>query len=301
MNNAGDPLSVALDNSTCFKYKETLLGKATDADGNDRSLKNTKIVAPLKYLSNFFRLLDCKIHLELNWNNNCAIYSADTYAGGDNVNNRETTFKITSTKLYVPIVTLSTKDNVSLTKHINEGFKRYFYWHEYKSKIETQEADNNNLKRIPLDASFLRVNRLFVLAFNDVNNDVNRVQRDSHRKYFRRIVNITDYNILIDGREFYDQPINDQIKKCDGIRKIGTVKGDEYTTSCLLDYQYFKKDYYQLIAIDLSKQKKLDAEPRAIQQTELYGTLNTNSQVCTVLEKSKETVLEFYKETTKVL
>ena len=82
------------------------------------------------------------------------MYGADTYADGDNVNNRETTFKITSTKLYVPIVTLSTKDNVNLTKQLNEGFKRSVYWNEYKSKRETKTADNSNVTRFPLDASF---------------------------------------------------------------------------------------------------------------------------------------------------
>ena len=69
------------------------------ADGNDRSLKNTKLVVPLKYISRFFRslemsLINCKTHLELTWDNNCVMYGADTYAGGHNVNNRETTFKI---------------------------------------------------------------------------------------------------------------------------------------------------------------------------------------------------------------
>ena len=83
-------------------------------------------------------LINCKIHLELNWHNNCVMYGPDTYAGGDNANNRETTFKITSTKCYVPIVTLSTKDNVNLTKPLNEGFKRSVYWNDYKSKIETK-------------------------------------------------------------------------------------------------------------------------------------------------------------------
>ena len=88
MNDAENLLNVALDNSNSFKYKASLLGKATDADGNDTSLKNTKIVVPLKYLSIFFRslemiLINCKIHLQLNWNNNCVIYGADTYAGGD--------------------------------------------------------------------------------------------------------------------------------------------------------------------------------------------------------------------------
>ena len=100
-----------IDNSTSFKYKANLLGKATDDDGDDKSLKKkAKIVVPLKHLSSFFRslempLINCKIHLELNWDNNCVMYGADTYAGGYNANDRETTFKITSTKLYVPIVT----------------------------------------------------------------------------------------------------------------------------------------------------------------------------------------------------
>ena len=103
-------------------------------------------------------LINCKIHLELNWNNNCVMYGADTYVGGDNANNRETTFKITSTKLYVPVVTLSTKDNVDLTKQLNEGFKRSVYWNEYKSKIETKTAEKSNLARFSLDASFQGVN-----------------------------------------------------------------------------------------------------------------------------------------------
>ena len=298
INNAGNPNNVALDNSTSFKYKASLLGKANDADGNDRSLKNTKIVVPLKYFSNLFRslempLINCKIHLELNWNDYCVMYGADTYAGGDNVNNREATFQITSTKSYVPVVTLSTKDNVNLTKQLDEGFKRSVDWNEYQSKIETKNLDANNVTRFPLDASFQGVNRLFVLAFHNTENGNKKVERDSHRKHFLPRVDITNYNVLIDGRNFYDEPVNDQIKKYDEIRKIATGKGDNYMAGCLLDYQYFK-DHYQLIAVDLSKQKEFDADPRAIQQIMESWT---NSQVCTVLEKSKETVLEFYKGT----
>ena len=86
----------------------------------------------------------------------------------------------------------------------------------------------------------------------------------------------------------------------DEIRKIAVGKGDGYTTGCLLDYQYFK-NHYQLIAVDFSKQKELHADQRAIQQTEFYGMLDTNSQVCTVLERSKEAIIEFCKGTTKVL
>ena len=141
------------------------------------------------------------------------------------------------------------------------------------------------------------MNRLFVLAFN---NGANRTERDSHRKYFLPRVNITNYSVLIDGRNFYDQPINDQIKKYDEVRKVMTGKSDVYTTGSLLDYYYFLK-CYQLIAVDLSKQKEFDADPKVIQQIEFYGKLGTNSQVSTVLEKSKETVLELYKGTAKVL
>ena len=104
-------------------------------------------------------------------------------------------------------------------------------------------------------------------------------------------VNITKYNVLIDGRGFYDQPVNNQIRNYDEIRKLAAEKGDDYKTGCLLYYQYFK-DHYQLIAVDLSKQKDLDGDPRAIQQIESYRILKTKSQVCTVLEKSKETVLQ---------
>ena len=82
------------------------------------------------------------------------MYGADTYAGGDNTIDRETTFKITITNLYVPIVNLSTKDNVNLTKQLNQGLKRSVYWNESKSKIETKDLDNDNSTRFPLDSSF---------------------------------------------------------------------------------------------------------------------------------------------------
>ena len=141
-----------------------------------------------------------------------------------------------------------------------------------------------------------------VLAFDNTENGNDKVERDSHRSFSLPRVDITNYNVLIDGRNFDDQLIIDQIKKYDEIRKIATGKGDYYITGCLLDYQYFK-DHYKLIIVDLSKQKELiqDADPRAIQQIEFDGKLGINSQVCTVLEKSKETVLEFYKGTGKVL
>ena len=95
----------------------------------------------------------------------------------------DTTFKITNTKLYVPIVTLSSKDNVKLVKLLEEGFKRPAYWNEYQTKIETRNLDNNNLTRFPVDASFQGVRRLFVLADN-TDNGTNEVGRNSHTRYF---------------------------------------------------------------------------------------------------------------------
>ena len=129
-------------------------------------------------------LINCKIHLELNWTKNCVMYGHDTYADGDNANNRETTFKITNTKLYVPIVTLSTKDNVILTKQLNEGFKRPAYWNEYKTEKESMNLDENNPTRFYLDASFQGVKKLFPLAFDNVIDGAKKVERSSHRTYF---------------------------------------------------------------------------------------------------------------------
>ena len=77
---------------------------------------------------------------------------------------------------------------------------------------------------------------------------------------------------MIDGRNFYDKPINDIIKQYDEVRKVSMGYGDDYTTGCLLDYAYFK-DNYRLIAVDLSKQKDLDVDPRAIQQIVFQGVI----------------------------
>ena len=150
---------------------------------------------------------------------------------------------------------------------------------------------------------------MFVLAFNNINatipnnpinNTANKVERNSHRKYFLPRVNITNYIVLIDGRNFYDQPINDMIKQYKEIRKIETGQGDDYATGCLLDYQYFK-DHYNLIAIDLSKQKELDADSRAIQQIEFYEMLKTNSQVYTVLEIKRNNFTIFQRNSKSVV
>ena len=107
---------------------------------------------------------------------------------------------------------------------------------------------------------------------------------------------------MIDDKNFFDQPINSMTKIYENIRKIATGQGDDYTTGCLLDYSYFK-DHYKMIAIDLSKQQALDADPRAIQQINFTANLDRagNTTMFFIIEEAKETVLDFSQGTVKVL
>ena len=102
---------------------------------------------------------------------------------------------------------------------------------------------------------------------------------------------------MIDGKNFFDQPINSDLKTYDNIRKISTGKGDDYTTGCLLDYTYFK-NYYKMFPTDLSKQQALDADPRAIQQINFTANLDRagNTRIYFILEEAKETIFEFSQE-----
>ena len=118
-------------------------------------------------------------------------------------------------------------------------------------------------------------------------------------KDFLSRIEIENYNIEIDGRNFYDQPISELIKQQDKVRKKSTGQGDDYTAGCLLDFVYFEKSY-RLIAVDLSKQKALDEESIAIQQIIFTGTASAAVIIYYILEQSKETILEFSKGTAKV-
>ena len=135
------------------------------------------------------------------------------------------------------------------------------------------------------------------MAYNRVDN--NQPTRDDQQKYYLPRIDLKKYNVIIDGRNFYDNPIESDIEKYRELKKVMIGKGEDYTTGSLLDYDFFNK-HYKLVAVDLSKQKELDADPRAIQQIEFKYMLETNSTIYWVLEKSKETISEFYKETVKV-
>ena len=200
------------------------------------------------------------------WSKNCVVSSATG----------ETKFAITETKLYVPVVTLSTEDNAKLLQQLKSNFKRKINWNKYESSLKTF-AQNRYLNYL-INPSFRGVNRLFVLSFE------NEDDRISHSMYYLPKVEIKDYNVMIDGRNVFDQPINSMNKTYENIRKIATGKGDDYTTGCLLDYPYFKENY-KMIAIGLSKQQALDADPRKNQQINFTANLDReNTTIFFIIE-----------------
>ena len=232
-------------------------------------------------------LINCEVNLILTWSSTCFLIAT-------NILNQNATFAITDTKRYVPVVTLSTQENTKFLQRLKSGFKRVINWNKYLSKRELL-AQNPNLNHL-IEPSFQGVNRLFVLAFE---NDDDRTSDD---RYYLPNVEIKDYNIMINGENFFDQPIKNNKVTYENIRKIATGQGDVYTAGCLLDYPYFA-DTYKMIAVDLSRQQALDADPTAIQQINFTANLDRagNTRVYFILEETKETILNFSKGTVKVL
>ena len=287
--NANDDIIVFDVNNTTDSINFKV--KFTGQTGNN-GRKNVEIMVPLKYLTIFWRtleipLINCEVNLILTWSSTCVLIATD-------VQNQNATFAITDTKLYVPVVTLSTQENTKLFQQLKSGFKRVINWSKYLSKPELL-AQNPNLNHLA-EPSFQGINRLFVLAFE---NDDDRTSDD---QYYLPTVEIKDYNIMINGENFFDQPIKNNKVTYDNIRKIATGQGDDYTTGCLLDYPYFT-DTCKMIAVDLSKQQALDADPRAIQQINFTANLDRagNTRVYFILEEATETILDFSQGTVKVL
>ena len=178
-----------LTNSESFKSKMKIT-RNTLAAGNT---KNVEIMVPLKYLSNFERTLEMplingEVNLILTWSLTCVI--TNSIGAGR--------FKITDTKLYVPTVTLPTKDNAKLLEQLKSGFKRTIKWNKYQSKISA-EAQNQYLDFL-INPSLQGIKILFVLSFENEND------RTRRSNYYLQIVEIKDYNVKIDGRNFSDQP-----------------------------------------------------------------------------------------------
>ena len=207
-----------------FNFKVKFTGETED-DGT----KDVEIMVPLKYLSNFWRILEmpfinCEVNLILTWSSTCVLVATA-------VQNQNATFTITDTKLYVPVVTLATRENTKFFQQLNSIFKRVINWNKYLSKPELL-AQNPSLNHL-VEPSFQGANRLFLLAFG--NDD----HRTSAKRYNLPTVEIKDYNIMINGENFFDQPIKNRGVTYDNIRKIAIGQGDDNTAGCLLDYSYF--------------------------------------------------------------
>ena len=207
--------NLATDTSSSFKCKVNLLGDPDVA--NNIARLNVKIVVPLKYLSNIFRslempLINCKIKLNLTWKKECVL-STDNDAAANAANNP--VFIINDTKLYVPVVTLSKEDNKDFIEQQNKGFQRSIYWNEYKTKEQTENANANVFKYINLDPSFQGVNRLFVMAYNREDDEPTR---DGRTKYYLPRNDLKKY-VNIDGQNFYDNQIENDIEKYRELKK----------------------------------------------------------------------------------
>ena len=150
-----------------------------------------------------------------------------------------------------------------------------------------KKANKQYLKYL-VDPSLQRVNRLFVLSFE------NEDGRKLHSEYCLPKAKIKNYNIKIDGKNLFDQPTNNDTKIYERIRKIATSHGDDYTTGCLLDYPFFKENY-EMIEIDLNKQQALDADPREVPQNNFTVNLDRdgNTTMFFTIEEAKETALDF--------
>ena len=176
-------------------------------------------------------LINCEISLNLTWSKNCVLTSKatrDADPGVDPAVNEinaptNATFKITDCKVYVPLVTLSAENYNKLLEQLKTGFKRIIKGNKYRSEMSNQ-TKNNNLNYL-FDPTFTNVNRLFVLSFE------NEIDRTSFSKYYVPKVEIKDFNVLIDGKQFFEIPIRNKEQAYESI--IEMSKSYDYTTGNL--------------------------------------------------------------------
>ena len=286
-------------NSNSFQYKNKIIGNtynidstivpaaggagvaSPNYDANNSGKKNVELAISLKYLGNFWRalnmpLISCEVSLELKWDKNCVITSQQIGINLDRGNTAAptgATLAINDCKLYVPIVTLSKDDEIKLLTNLKSAFIRKIEWNKYRSQVSN-------------------VNRFFVLAYQTADD------RQSFSQFYLPRVMIKDYNVIIDKLAFFDLPIKTEEEAYEKI--IDISRNNEYTIGNLLDYDYFK-NYYKLIAIDLSKQQVLQENEELIQQINFIGRLEQAPDVFIIIKKKENTILEFSQNFAKVL
>ena len=204
--NGDNAINISIIGSNSFDYKSKIVGSLADVE---LEKADVKIAIPLKYLGNFWRSLDiplinCEITLILSWYKECVLVGRALRNAPDPQLNppiaaiespTSARFEITDCKLYVPVVTLSAKNDNKLLEQLKSGFRRSIKWNKYMSQMSNQNK-NNNLNYL-IDPTFSNVNRLVVLSFE------NEDDRTSYYKYYFPIVEIKGYNVLIDGNAFF--------------------------------------------------------------------------------------------------
>ena len=252
-----NPLSF---NSESFRYKTDIVGKTPE--DND-SLTKAKVVIPLKHLSNFWRslnipLINCEVELILTWSKNRVLAAMTVRdAQGDNpavLAPSGAKFKITNTKLYVPVATLSKENDRKPLEQLKFGFKITIKRNKYRSQM-TIQRQNVNLNYL-IDPTLTSINIFFVLSFQRIagENNTTKDYRDCFSHYYVPNIRIEDFNVLIDEEGFFDLSVKNEEEAYEKI--IEKSNNNDYTNGNLLDFGYFKKNY-KLIAIDLSKLTKL--------------------------------------------
>ena len=181
--------------------------------------------------------------------------------------------------------TLSTQNNSKVYEELKSDFKRAINWNKHQAKVST-ERQNQYLDFL-IDPSFQGVNRLFVLPFE------NEAQRTSYKQYYLPTKEIKKYNIMIDGQNFFDYPVKNDLITYDNIKKRATGQGDDNTTGCY-------KKHCKMIVIGLSKQQALDVDPKAMQQINFTGNLEQQAKIYLIIEGAKETALDFSQVTVTV-
>ena len=218
-------VNISIRNSESFDYKTKITGSLDTVELE----KQVTIAIPLKHLGNFWRNLDiplinCEITLNLTWYDKCVLVGRahrTAAAGPPAVAAVECptneTFRVTNCKLYVPVVTLSAENDNKLLEQLKLGFKRTIKWNKYMSQISNQ-PQSNNLNHL-IDPTFKNVSRLFILSFENEDN------RTSFYKYYVPKVEIKDYNVLIDGKAFFELSVKSLEETYEKITQITDHSG----------------------------------------------------------------------------
>ena len=205
--------------------------------------------------------------MPLNW-------SESSFIVAINVAAQTTLYSIPVTKLYVLVVTLSTQDNAKLLEQLKSGLKRTILLSKYQPKV-SPERPNRYLDFL-IVSIFQGVNRIFVLPFE------NEAQWTSYKVYYLPTWEIKKCDVIINGQNFFHQPVRNDLITNDNIQKVATGQQDDYTTGCLINYNFFKN------IIDLNKQQALDANSKATKKINFTGNLENNEVLFLLLIKQKE-------------